>query len=239
MTFRTLRLGRFRGSIQHNIPKDWLASILSEPLESQSGRVCYRPLPEALGSGEAAVKIYRVNKKRRLLKRMKVGRARREGEGYLCFHARGIQTVDLLLFAEERHLGLLTSGVVVTRKVDAETVAQSHTRNPRFELLEQTADTLSHIHLAGLAHGDPRTRNFLATKSGPLPFDLPSWSFLTAVSQRQDLVRFLGSTAALLGGVMGTRPLAARYRSHGLRLPCTEDELMDEVSAYHRKKDES
>lgn len=237
MTFCTFRTNYFRGKMLEGIPDDWIASIIRDPLEPEFGRrICYRQLPDAYGAGQTVVKVYLPKKKRRLLIRLKMGRAWREGHGYLEFQARGIQTVNLLFFGEERRFGLLKRGIVITQRVEAETVAKAYELNPRYELLERTADALARIHLAGLAHGDPRTRNFLATEPQPLTFDLPSWSFLTASNQNRDLVRFFGSAAATLGSEREIQRLIVRYRSPGLNLPVSERKLMHAAATYSQEK---
>jgi len=90
--------------------------------------------------------------------------------------------------------------------------------------------------VAGLAHGDPLVRNFLATQLTPTPFDLPSWSRLSRSSQFKDLIRFLGSVAGLTDCLELNRNLLARHSVRMKHLPGSVDDLLDGAQKYALEK---
>lgn len=150
-----------------------------------------------IAGAPAFVKVYNRRAKHGVLRRLRPGRSVNEARGYLAFARAGLETPRVLFWGEERALGLWRRGVICTEFIDSPTVAESFARDRDESLLLAAADALGRIHRAGLAHGDPRTRNFLATSAGALPFDLCSWGPLTRRAREWDLVQFLGSAAAL------------------------------------------
>lgn len=189
-----------------------------------------------VSEGTAVVKVYRPRRKHGLLRRLRASRAAREGRGYEAFATAGIPAVRLLFWGEERRWALFAVGAVATLRVDAEPVSVAYGRAPDDGLLERTAAALGAIHRAGLAHGDPRTRNFLATTPVPLAIDLPSWSPLGRRSQTQDLVRFLGSAAILTGGIERAKKLLEPYGADGPPLPISFERLLEMADRYRTEE---
>jgi tRNA A-37 threonylcarbamoyl transferase component Bud32 len=127
--------------------------------------------------------------------------------------------------------------MVVTAKVAVGTVAEVYAETPGREWLEAVIDELVMIHRAGLTHGDPRTRNFLATRPRVTAFDLPSWSRRTRRSQVRDLVRCLGSVTKLVGETEVSDRLLFRYEESFGSLPAPADELCTRILEYSCSKD--
>jgi tRNA A-37 threonylcarbamoyl transferase component Bud32 len=216
----------------------WLAEMWNQCVSGTTDRISRWQIPANDGQKEIAVyvKIYRKRPSHRLLKRVLPSRALQEGKGYLEFARRGIKTVPLIAWGEERRWGLWQQGVIVTEAINAKTVEEEYTVHNDPDLLVKTAQQLSRIHNIGLAHGDPLARNFLATAETPIPFDLPSWSHRTVKSQRQDLIRFLGSMWALTGNKKMTQTLLSCYREKMDDLPLNTEDLLCEAEEYSRKK---
>ena len=169
------------------------------------------PLPTSLGEGEAVVKLYRSRRGHNLVRRLRTGRARLEGEGYRAFEAAGIRTPRMLFYFEERRLGLHRLGVVATVRLPVLTVTRTWRASGDEGLFLEIAGELALVHAAGLAHGDPITRNFLATRPRPTIFDLATWGKLTPARQEEDIVRHLGSVTFLLREPRMVPSLLERY----------------------------
>ncbi len=191
--------------------------------------------PELPGGGSAVVKIYRRRPKHGLLRRLRAGRAEREGNGYVAFNRRSVPTVKLLMFGEARRAGLHEWGAVVTRREDVPTVAEAFAADGDVERLRATAQLLAGIHAAGLTHGDALTRNFLAASPRPIAFDLASWGWRKRSARTEDMVRFLGSITASAGRDVAADVLA-HYRGWAADLPDADDELLDAAERYAATK---
>lgn len=229
---------RFDGVRLHlvtDISADWIPAMWQECVNGSTDRTSRWKLPDEFDI-TVFVKVYRRRPSHGLLRRLLPGRALHEGRGYVEFSNRGIHTVPLIAWGEERHWGLLERGVVVTRAIEANTVEEEFSNSEDTELLFATAEQLARIHVAGLAHGDPLVRNFLATQPTPTPFDLPSWSRLSRSSQFKDLIRFLGSVAGLTDCLELNRNLLARYAVRMKHLPGSVDDLLDGAQKYALEK---
>ena len=235
MGYRHHSFDRVRLQIASGIEDSWIATMWQYCVNRTDNRICRWQSPGESGP-EVYVKVYRRRPSHGLLKRWRPGRAIKEGNGYLEFSKRGIQTVPLIAWGEERHWGLWQRGVVVTEAIDAITVEEEYTSDENVELLCDTAELLARIHTVGLTHGDPLARNFLATRPDPVPFDLPSWGKLTPSSQREDLIRFLGSMLQLTENREITQDLLCRYTDRIDNLPQTEEDLLQESQNYVLRK---
>ena len=237
--YRNIQVDSFRICAVEEISEAWVRSLIKQQVFSQEEKTNIIQLPQNFSAKKAFVKIYKVRKKRKVFLRLKKSRAIREGEGYRYFNKLGIITIKLLMYGEERKCGLFHKGVLVTVYKHADTIADAYLNKKDFQLLLDTVKVLALIHKSGVAHGDPRTRNFLATAQGPLPFDLPSWSKLTTSSQMKDLVRFLGSSAVLLGKAKKSYKLLETYRSLIPDLPATEKVILYAAEKYCIEKGEA
>ncbi|MGE4618375.1 MAG: lipopolysaccharide kinase InaA family protein [Planctomycetota bacterium] len=235
---RSHNFDRIRLQVTAGFGDAWLMEMWNQCVSGTTDRILRWQIPANDGQKDTAayVKIYRKRPSHRLLKRILPSRALREGNGYLEFARRGIKTVPLIAWGEERRWGLWQQGVVVTAAIEAKTVEQEFTINKDPDLLMKTAQQLAQIHEADLAHGDPLARNFLATVDAPTPFDLPSWSQRTARSQSKDLIRFLGSILTLTGSQKMTRTLLSCYREKMNDLPLSTEDLLGKAEDYSRKK---
>lgn len=188
------------------------------------------------GGGRAFIKVYNPRAKHSLWRRLRSSRAIAEGRGYLTFAAAGIVTPELVAWGEVRRRGLWMRGVVITRMIEGPTVAEDFVARGDVGVLEQTAGCLSRVHRAGLAHGDPRLRNFLVSGGEILPFDLCSWGRLSERRRRNDLLKFLGS-AMTVTEYAAAKGLLQRY-SAATTWTCgnTERLLIDAADYAKREK---
>lgn len=237
MSYKHHHFDGVRLRLAPGIGDDWIAAMWKECVTGTTKRISRWQLPEENGI-TVYVKVYRRRPSHGLLKRLKPGRAQREGAGYIEFASREIEVLPLLAWGEERHWGLWERGVVVTKAVDARTVEAEFLSTDDTDLLFDTAQQLARIHAADISHGDPLARNFLATRPVPTPFDLPSWSRLTRASQHKDLIRFLGSMANLTGCLELTRDLLSRYTDLMDNLPANEKDLLNEAQKYALEKNQ-
>lgn len=231
MSYRDHHFDGVRLRLAPEFGTDWIPAMWEECVTGTTKRISRWRFPGENGIA-VFVKVYRRKPSKGLLRRLKPGRAEREGAGYIEFSSREIEVPPLIAWGEERHWGLWELGVVVTKAVDARTVEQEFASSEDTDILFDTAKQLARIHLTGIAHGDPLARNFLATRPVPTPFDLPSWSRLTRASQRKDLIRFLGSMVILTGCPEMTRDLLSRYTNQMDNLPVTEEDLLNEAQKY-------
>jgi tRNA A-37 threonylcarbamoyl transferase component Bud32 len=124
----------------------------------------------------------------------------------------------------------------VTLRIDAPSVAEAYALSRDDALLFATAEELGRIHKAGLAHGDPYTRNFLATRPRPTPLDVASWSHLRKASQLKDLTRFACSIIKLTADVNQAKAMLSHYERFGQPLPVSMEELIHGAVAYAKVK---
>ncbi|MDY6837894.1 MAG: lipopolysaccharide kinase InaA family protein [Thermodesulfobacteriota bacterium] len=217
------------------IPETWAHEIWAQVAARSSKASKWKwttPLPSEVGKGEAVVKVYQRRAKHGVLRRLRHGRAAQEWRGYQIFQTMGVPTIRCLFFAEERCFGLLEKGILVTVRAPNPNVAESFLRDQDPALLEATADELGLIHHLGLAHGDPRMSNFLATPPHPLALDLSSWSRLNRRSQTTDLTRLLGSITALTQSDKALPHLIECYQAEGLMLPIPAKKLLEYAVNY-------
>jgi len=232
--FSRLRVGRARLQVAAGVATEWVQELVpwaaALAMKGTQGVVSHQAPPGR--AGEVMVKLYRFRQKDHLWRRLRTSRAVKEGAGYLAFQQRGLLVPELLVSGESRRWGLFELGLVVTTRVPAISVADEFASRGEPDLLFATARELSTIHLAGLAHGDPYTRNFLATRPRPMPLDIASWSRFGRASQLQDLTRFTCSILKLTGDPMRASALLQHYASAGLPLPISADALLDRARAY-------
>ncbi len=228
--YQRLALAGYSVRAHTSIPQTWLLEVLNQTPTTADRHYQQAPLPNTTGA--AFVKTYNRRPRHTLRRRLKSGRSIHEARGYIAFANKGIPTPTLLFWGERRVMGglLWESGVIGTGLIDAPTVADRYANTPSLELLERTAHALAHIHSVGLAHGDPRTRNFLAPETPAqapapeiIPFDLCSWGALTPRRRQDDLVKLLGSAVALTNGDSEiVTPMIDAYQS-----ACRLDERLD------------
>ena len=238
MHYRNIRVGSFKITAVEEIPETWVRDLINRIVSSNIQKINVIRLPPNFSEEKAIAKIYQVRKRKKILSRLKKSRAIREGEGYRHFNALGIKTLELIVYGEERKCGLFQKGLVVTIYKPVDTLSEAYRKGKDFELLLNAAEMLALIHKTGVAHGDPRTRNFLATTPIPLPFDLPSWSKLKTKSHMQDLVRFLGSAAVLLEDPKKSQKLLHAYRRLVPNLPAKEESILHAAEQFGIKKGE-
>lgn len=216
--------------VDAGLPGDWAQTLWREIAARPGPRaVAARPLPDG---GEAMVKVYHRRKAHGLLRRLRPGRALREGRGYEQFARLNLPIPRLLLYGEHRPRGLHAWGVVVTARIDAPTVAEAcdAARDP--DLLRATIALLASTHNAGLSHGDAVTRNVLATRPVPTLFDLASWGRADRRSRDNDLVRLLGSVTRLGASRDECAALLAHYGAWAAAPCAPTDGLLDRAAAY-------
>ena len=233
--FTKFRSDFLRGHFLSKIDENWMKEAMAAEKNAESD-LWTHPLPPSLGQGEAFLKVYRRRAKHGLLRRLRPGRAAREGSGYRAFAGRNIETPQLLFDLEERRKGLFEKGYIATVRIDAPTVAEAYVQEKDDHWLEATVKSLLNIHQAGLAHGDPRTRNFLATHPVPMPFDLPSWNPLSRVSQAVDLERLLGSVLLLTEDIQQVEYLLKLYADQSPIPLVKQERLLERAVAYRERK---
>jgi len=230
-TYSKLRTGRAQLSVAEGVSLDWARNLISSVIKNRPKGVMRCMAPPGW-TGETAVKVYTSRPKHGLWRLLREGRAAREGAGYVAFAEKGLPVPALVLWGESRQRGLLEFGIVVTRWVDAPSIAEAYARSPRDELLFATVEELARIHKAGLAHGDPFARNFLATRPRPMPLDLTSWSPLRKASRLKDLTRFTGSVIKLTNDSNQAKAMLLHYERFGQPLPVSMEELLNRASAF-------
>lgn len=235
LEFRRFSSGRVRFHALQGCDEAWMLELWRRiDVEARARVSCVAPSD---GGDEVFVKVYRRRPEHRLLRRLGRGRAASEAAGFQAFARANLPVVPLLAWAEERRFGLLEKGMVVTAKVAVRTVAEVYAETQGREWLEAVIDELVTIHRAGLAHGDPRTRNFLATRPRVTAFDLPSWSRKARGAQVRDLVRCLGSVTKLVGEAGASHDLLSRYEESFGSLPAPVGELRTRILEYSCSKD--
>lgn len=235
MRYRNYSFGDVRLQISSEFPDSSIQTMWQQCALDSDERVC-RWRPSEADALELFVKIYRRRSSHGFLKRIQSSRAIREGKGYLEFQQRGIETVPLMAWGEERQWGLWQRGIVVTKAINARTVEEEFATTGDLPLLIETCQQLCAIHSQGLTHGDPLARNFLATKPHPTPFDLPSWGQMTPSSHKKDLIRFLGSMLQLTENYEIMSDLLSRYTERIDNLPQSEEDLLQQAQIYARGK---
>jgi len=224
--YSKLRVGHARLHLAGGVSSAWARNLIASVVEKRPKDVM-RYMPPPGWTGETMVKVYIPRPKHGLLRRLRAGRASREGAGYIAFIEKGLSVPKLILWGEARRWGLFEFGIVVTLRVDAPSIADAYASSHQDELLLATAEELARIHQAGLAHGDPYTRNFLATMPRPMPLDITSWSRLRKASQLTDLTRFAGSVIKLTNDPKQAEALLLHYERFGLPLPIPMDDLLN------------
>jgi tRNA A-37 threonylcarbamoyl transferase component Bud32 len=219
--FLSLTLSGTRILAREDVPDDWLRTVL-ERVET-APKHSSLALPDGT---ECHLKRYRRRPSHGILRRLRPGRAGREGRGYLAFRRAGISTVPLVAYGEKRRLGLLQRGFIVTERIPAPSVAEAWRASPRPELVVELARSLGRIHAAGLTHGDPRARNFLDADSGLLVFDLPSWGPCRPKARARDVAKLLSSVVVMTGESGSGRGLLAAYRESSPPLRLSDEDLV-------------
>lgn len=169
------------------------------------------------------------------MRRLRASRAAAEGRGYTAFAEAGIETPQLIAWGELRRWGLWTKGIVITRLIEGPTLAEHLRAGGSADSLMRAAECMATIHRAGLAHGDPRLRNFLIDAERIVPFDLCSWGRLTNRSRRDDLVKFLGSTLTILGPETA-RAAMERYSTAASWRDADPADILRHADAYAQRE---
>jgi tRNA A-37 threonylcarbamoyl transferase component Bud32 len=208
--------------VREGLPREWFPALLAH-LETAPKHSRFT-LPDGTN---CFAKIYRRRPSHSIFRRMLPGRAMREGRGFLEFRRAGLPTVPLLAFGEKRSLGLFDLGLVLTVLVPAPTVADAFTEADGPALLTDSAEFLGKIHRAGLCHGDPRARNFIAGASGLLAFDLASYGPCRPKNQAEDVVRLLSSALVLSPDPDLSADLLASYREAGPALDVPDAVILE------------
>jgi len=231
--YRTLRFGHDLLHAAESVSTDWVGQAWEQAARTERRGITVLLLP---GGAGAILKVYRLRPRHGYWRRLRASRAVLEGAGYRAFRARGIPTPSLLFYGERRRFGLWEFGAVATARVDARSVSEAFSLDRDEGLLMEAASVLADVHRAELIHGDPRLRNFLATRPRPMPFDLPSWGPLTGSSQIGDLVRFLGSTLVLSGDEALTREVLDEYLREGPRPSADVGSILEAAATYAVEK---
>lgn len=231
--YHLLRIGSDLVLPADGLSVTWVERAWEEAAQAERRGIRFLTLPD----GAAAIlKIYRPRPKHGYWRRIRESRAIREGRGYRTFRAHGIATPPLLLYGERRRGGRWEMGAVATARLPALPVSEAYSSEPDPRLLMETASVLADVHRGGLTHGDPRLRNFLATRPRPTPFDLTSWGRITGPSQARDLVRFLGSTLVLTRDEALTAAVLARYRRTAPPPAVKDGEVLFAAARYASEK---
>jgi tRNA A-37 threonylcarbamoyl transferase component Bud32 len=233
--FSELRAGNARLHLAEGVLADWARELVALVQERKPREIMpYTPPPGWIG--EAMVKVYVRRPKHNLLRLLRAGRSKLEAEGYRAFKERGLAVPELILWGESRKRGLFEFGIVVTMRIDAPSVADAYAASRDDVLLLAVAEQLGRIHKAGLAHGDPYARNFLATKPHPTPLDVASWSKLSKASQVKDLTRFVCSIIKMTDDLNLAETALRHYENFGLPLPVSLEGLIRRAIAYAKVK---
>ncbi|MEW6080055.1 MAG: lipopolysaccharide core heptose(II) kinase RfaY [Thermodesulfobacteriota bacterium] len=231
--FRTNNGGRVHAAPA--VDESWILTIWNRYVDSAKYGSVLVDLSETNPAGKAVIKVYVSRRRGNIPRRLKTSRAAHEGRGYLAFARAGIPVVPLLFWGEKRHLALFEAGAVATLHMAADTVSEAFRKTADDKLLHRAAAALGAIHRAGLVHGDPRTRNFLVDGPRLTVIDLPSWSRFSRRSQRNDLMRFLGSAALLTGEIKKTETLLDIYVNKGRPLPVGRRKLLEMADRYRKE----
>ncbi len=220
------------GSAMHHtasLPTAWAGELWRAVDAGELDDHSDRPLPDGR---RAHVKIYRRRAKHGWLRRLRAGRAAREGAGYREFGRLGIPTATLLAYGEKRRHRLHEWGLVCSLHAEVPDVAAAWRSRRDDELLQACAQLLASIHNAGLCHGDAVTRNFLAAHPRPLTFDLASWGRANRRRRTEDLTRFLGSVIKLSTEPTLARQLLRRYESFVVDGVPDADRLLERANRW-------
>lgn len=233
--FTELQVGRARLRLADGVSPDWARELIAL-VEHRKPRDIMPHAPPPGWIGEAMVKVYVRRPKHNLLRLLRAGRSKLEAEGYRAFGERGLAVPELILWGESRRRGLFEFGIVVTMRINAPSVAEAYIDSRDDALLLAVAEELGRIHKAGLAHGDPYARNFLATNPRPTPLDVASWSNLRKASHVKDLIRFTCSIIKLTDDLKLAEASLQHCEKSGLPLPLPMDELIRRAIAYAKVK---
>ena len=220
--------------VDAELPVAWIEGLWREIGAAPRGRsVSVRPCPRgSQQTGEAMVKVYHRRPAHGLLRRLRPGRALREGRGYEEFARLGLPIPRLLAYGEHRPRGLHAWGLVVTARVPAPTVAEACAEGLDLDLLRGVLALIASLHNAGLAHGDAVTRNVLATHPVPTLFDLASWRRADRRTRDVDLERLLGSSMRLGADRDTCAALLAHYAGWAAAPTSPAEVLLDRAAAY-------
>ncbi|HAK96903.1 MAG TPA: hypothetical protein DCM87_18410 [Planctomycetes bacterium] len=232
----TTRIGRITLAVAPDVNLAWVYGVWERHVRARRTHIAIVESPYGDGRRRVVVKVYRRRKAHGILRRLLEDRATHEARGYEAFARRGLPTAPLLFWGRERRFGLFCAGLVATAHIEAEPIHAAYARQPDERLIDGAVDLLSAIHRAELCHGDPRLRNFLASRPVPTVIDLGSWSFMSPRSQVRDLTRLLGSAAALPGAPPDMRAMLERYARTGPSLPCAAGRVLALANRYHRER---
>ncbi|MBL8746070.1 MAG: hypothetical protein JNK58_06910 [Phycisphaerae bacterium] len=224
--------GRLRLTTHSALSLEWVLANLRKPTKASGRQHAIAALPDG---ARVFIKTYNPRANHSLWRRLRDSRAIAEGKGYLAFASAGIETPELIAWGEVRRRATWQRGIVITRLVDGNTVAEHYSENKDVGVLEQAAACLARVHRAGLAHGDPRLRNFLVDHERILPFDLCSWGLINERRRRNDLVKFIGSARTVTEPAVAERLLARYSECSAWRSPAA-DRLIHDAEAYAIKE---
>ncbi|MBM4309360.1 MAG: hypothetical protein FJ119_00205 [Deltaproteobacteria bacterium] len=233
--YARMRIGRMLLRAAEGVPQGWLCDIVRQAAQDSSRSVRRAPAPPGW-HGEVMIKRYRLRQNHGIIRRLKPGRSALEGSGYLAFRRCGLATPALLAWGESRRFLLFDFGIIVTQYVDAPSVAHVYAQTHDDALLADTARELARIHRAGLTHGDPFVRNFLATRPRPVAIDIASWSRFRRASQLKDLTRFGASVFKLTADPKRVKAVLVCYAQDAPALPDAIDRLVARAEAYAQSK---
>ena len=192
---RVLVRGADRLHVVADVDDAWAWDLWDERL-ADGVRHAEHGLPDG---GRAFVKLYPRRPAHGVLRRLRGGRAEREGRGCLAFARAGLPVVSPILWGERRVRHLLEAGLVATRRVQRPTLADAFLESFDAGLLAGGVVLLARVHAAGLVHGDARLRNLLATEPEPTCCDLAQWRTAGPRAVARDLRAYLASASVLAG----------------------------------------
>jgi len=229
--FREVAAGGIRLHVTEDLPADWAVGLWREVRSLPTPETLEWPLPPVMAGLTARVRLLPAPAPLRVHLRLRRGRASREGRGHAEFAARGVTIPRMLMWGERRPLGLLGSGIVVTVKIFAPTVAQAYRESGEEEVLAAAMEELAHAHRAGLRHGDPLARRFLATRPRVTVCDLAAWGSIRPAGRAEDLARFLASARGLAGDRSVADRLLDRYQRTLGEMPVAREEVLARVES--------
>jgi len=221
------------------VPRSWAIKVWHKVNVDVNKSLWILPLHASIGKGEAVVKTYMNPPKHKRLRSLIYGRSAIEAKGFRIFNNKKVSTVPFLFYAQERHFGIVKKELVATIRVVASNIEEAYLKNPDPDLLRAAAYKMALIHKAGLAHGDPRLNNFLATLPCPLVFDLPGWARFNTHTQIKDLIRFFTSIIIVSKNNKILPALIDRYETIGLTIPIPVEKLIQMAEHSAKKKQKS
>jgi len=199
-TRRRLSHRRFDLRLEGDMTEDEARAVVDKVLATPGDRLAFvtrRPGKPPREDGKPQRLFVKAEFRRpdqTLAKRLRRGRAVREGRGLRFFAQAGITVPPLLLFGEQSRLLPRACALVCTQKLKGLDAGRRYARDPDPELPVLAMRALAEVHAKGFVHGDAVFRNFLPSGGRTYVIDLPSWGRWSAERALHDLTRLLGST---------------------------------------------